>query len=180
MGQKRIPLLFIVHGAVIAAVYVALTVVFEAFSFREIQVRVSEALTILPMFTAAAVPGLAVGCLLANIVGGAPLSDVVFGSLATLIEAVGTRLLRHKKPALAIVPPIVANMLVVPFVLRYAYGVTLPIPLMMATIGMGEAISCGGLGLLLYKALFSRRQDFFPMEFTGDSLEGEAEASPRS
>ena len=132
-----------------------LTVAFAPFSFKEIQVRISESLTILPIFTPAAVPGLAVGCLLANILGGAVAADVVFGSLATLIGAVGTRMLRDKNPVLAVIPPIIANMLIVPFVLRYAYGVPLPIPLMMGTVGIGEMISCGVLGLLLYKALYT-------------------------
>lgn len=139
----------------IAAAYVVLTVAFAPFSFKEIQVRISESLTILPIFTPAAVPGLAVGCLLANILGGAVAADVVFGSLATLIGAVGTRMLRDKNPVLAVIPPIIANMLIVPFVLRYAYGVPLPIPLMMGTVGIGEMISCGVLGLLLYKALYT-------------------------
>ena len=152
---------FLAQAAVIAAVYVVLTVVFAPFSFSEVQVRISEALTILPVFTAAAIPGLTVGCLLGNIVGGAPLPDVVFGTLATLLGAVGTRLLRGWKPAAAILPPIVSNMVIIPFVLRYAYDLELPIPLMMATVGLGEVISCGVLGLLLYKALYSRRKELF-------------------
>ena len=152
---------FIAQGAVIAAEYVALTIAFAPFSFKEIQVRISESLTILPIFTPAAVPGLAVGCLLANILGGAVAADVVFGSLATLIGAVGTRMLRDKNPVLAVIPPIIANMLIVPFVLRYAYGVPLPIPLMMGTVGIGEMISCGVLGLLLYKALYTHRKSIF-------------------
>ena len=139
----------------IAAAYVVLTVAFAPFSFKEIQVRISESLTILPIFTPAAVPGLAVGCLLANILGGAVAADVVFGSLATLIGAVGTRMLRDKNPVLAVIPPIIANMLIVPFVLRYAYGVPLPIPLMMGTVGIGEMISCGVLGLLFTSFCFS-------------------------
>ena len=154
----------IAQGALIAAAYVALTVAFAPFSFKEIQVRIAEALTILPVFTAAAVPGLAVGCLLANIIGGAVLPDVIFGSLATLFGAVGTRMLRDRKPELAVIPPVVSNMLIIPFVLRYAYEVPLPIPLMMLTVGIGEAISCGVLGLLLYKALFPHRKNIFKEE----------------
>ena len=145
----------------IAAAYVVLTVAFAPFSFKEIQVRISESLTILPMFTPAAVPGLAIGCLLANILGGAVLADIIFGALATLVGAVGTRMLRDRNPVLAVIPPIAANMLIVPFVLRYAYGVPLPIPLMMGTIGIGETISCGVLGLLLYKALYVHRKSIF-------------------
>jgi uncharacterized membrane protein len=151
----------VAQGAMIAAAYVVLTVAFAPFSFKEIQIRISESLTILPMFTPAAVPGLAVGCLLANILGGAVLADIIFGSLATLLGAVGTRMLRDRKPVLAVIPPIVANMLIVPFVLRYAYGVPLPIPLLMGTIGIGEMVSCGILGILLYKALYAHRKSIF-------------------
>lgn len=152
---------FLAQAAVIAAAYVVLTVVFAPFSFSEVQVRISEALTILPVFTPAAVPGLTVGCLLGNIVGGAPLPDVVFGSLATLLGAVGTWLLRKWKTVVAILPPILSNMMIIPFVLRYAYDLALPIPLMMASVGLGEVISCGVLGLLLYKALLARSKDLF-------------------
>ncbi len=151
----------VAQGAMIAAAYVVLTVAFAPFSFKEIQIRISESLTILPMFTPAAVPGLAVGCLLANILGGAVLADIIFGSLATLLGAVGTRMLRDRKPVLAVIPPIVAKMLIVPFVLRYAYGVPLPIPLLMGTIGIGEMVSCGILGILLYKALYAHRKSIF-------------------
>ncbi len=159
MNRKKT--FFILEGAMIAAVYVVLTLAFAPFSFKEFQVRIAEALTILPVFTPTAVPGLAVGCLLANILGGAPLPDVVFGSLATLIGAVGTGMLRNKKPVLAVIPPIAANMLIIPFVLRYAYGVPLPIPVLMGTIGIGEVLSCGVLGLLLYKILLPHRKNVF-------------------
>ena len=160
MTDKRTTRL-IAQAAVIVAIYVVLTIVFAPIAFEEIQVRIAEALTILPIYTASAVPGLAVGCLLGNIIGGAPLPDVVFGSLATLIGAAGTRLLRNSKPAIAVIPPIVANMVIIPFVLRYAYEIPLPIPLMMATVGLGEVISCGMLGLLLYKALLPHRDSVF-------------------
>ena len=151
----------ITQGAMIAAAYVALTVAFAPFSFEEIQVRIAEALTILPVFTPAAVPGLTVGCLLGNILGGAVAADVIFGTLATLIGAVGTRMLRNRDPVLAVIPPIAANMLIVPFVLRYAYGIILPVPVMMLTVGIGETISCGVLGVLLYKALSAQRKSIF-------------------
>lgn len=160
--RKNSPII-LAQGAVVAAAYVALTVVFAPFSFEAIQVRVSEALTILPMFTATAIPGLTVGCLFANIIGGAPLPDVIFGTLATFLGAMGTRLLRKHKPIFAVIPPIVANMLIIPFVLRYAYGIALPIPLMMATVGFGEVISCGVLGLFLHKALSAHSKDIFKL-----------------
>ena len=149
------------QAAMIAALYVVLTMVFAPFSFREIQVRVSEALTILPAFTPAAVPGLFIGCLLANLLGGAAVPDVIFGSLATLIGAFFTWKLRNKHPFLAPVPPILSNMLIIPFVLRYAYGVPMAIPLMMLTVGVGEVISCGGLGLILYFTLGTRLKSIF-------------------
>lgn len=153
--MKNTKTLLIAQAAMIAAVYVVLTFVFAPFSFGEIQVRISEALTILPVFTPAAVPGLFVGCLLGNMLGGAVLPDIIFGSLATLIGALGTRALRNSKPFLAPLPPILANALVVPFVLRYAYGVMLPIPFMMLTVGVGEVLSCGVFGLVLYYVLRS-------------------------
>ena len=141
--MKNKSTLFLVQAAMIGAIYVVLTVAFAPISFGEVQIRFAEALTILPFFTPAAVPGLFVGCLIANILGGAILPDIIFGSLATLIGAVGTYLLRKQSKYLAPVPPIVANMLIVPFVLRYGYGVNLPIPLMMLTVGAGEVISAG-------------------------------------
>lgn len=154
----RKEVLFMTRAAMIAAVYVALTFVLAPFSFGEIQVRISEALTVLPAFTGAAVPGLFIGCLLGNMLGGAVLPDVIFGSLATLIGAVLTWMLCHgqntgKRRFLAPVPPIAANVLIVPFVLKYAYGVPLPIPFMMLTVGIGEVISCGVLGMLLYQVV---------------------------
>ena len=153
--------LYLAQAGMVAAIYVALTVVFAPFSFGEVQVRLAEALTILPAFTPAAVPGLFVGCLLGNMLGGAVLPDIVFGSLATLIGAVGTRMLRKANPYLAPVPPILANALIVPFVLKYAYAVDLPIPLMMLTVGLGEVLSCGVLGMILYFALKKRKGQIF-------------------
>ena len=163
--MKNKSTLFLVQAAMIGAIYVVLTVAFARISFGEVQIRFAEALTILPFFTPAAVPGLFVGCLIANILGGAILPDIIFGSLATLIGAVGTYLLRKQSKYLAPVPPIVANMLIVPFVLRYGYGVNLPIPLMMLTVGAGEVISAGVIGLILLNVLYKNRQKIF-----GDTL----------
>ena len=157
--------LYLAYAGMIAAIYVALTFVFAPISFGEVQVRVAEALTILPVFTEAAVPGLFVGCLLGNTLGGAALPDTIFGSLATLIGAVGTRMLRDAHPFLAPLPPIWANTIVVPWVLKHAYGVDLPIPFMMLTVGIGEIVSCGVLGMILYFALKKRKD----MVFKGES-----------
>lgn len=151
MTNKK--LLLLAQAAMIAAMYVVLTFVFAPFSFGEVQVRIAEALTVLPIFTPAAVPGLFVGCLIGNILGGAVLPDIVFGSAATLIGAFFTWQLREQHPVIAVFPPILSNAIIVPFVLRFGYGVPLPIPLMTLTVGVGEIISCGILGLLLYSVL---------------------------
>ena len=151
MQNKKV--LFWVQAAMIAAIYVVLTVLFAPFSFGEIQVRIAEALTILPVFTPAAIPGLFVGCIIGNIFGGSILPDIIFGSLATLIGAYFTYLLRKQVKYLAPLPPILSNTLIVPLVLRYAYGINLPIPFLMMTIGVGEVISCGVLGMIVYAAL---------------------------
>lgn len=152
---------FMTHAAMIAAIYVVLTYIFAPFSFGDVQVRIAEALTILPIFTPAAIPGLFVGCMIGNILGGAILPDIVFGSLATLLGAVFTYLLRNKSQFLCVIPPIVSNILIVPFVLKLGYGINLPIPLMMVTVGIGEIISCGVLGLILYYALRKYRKILF-------------------
>ena len=152
---------FLTQAAMIAAIYVVLTYVFAPFSFGEVQIRISEALTILPLFTPAAIPGLFAGCLVGNIIGGAILPDIIFGSIATLIGAAGTYMLRQKKPVFGTLPPIIANIVIVPFVLRYGYGVALPIPFMMLTVGIGEVASCLVLGLVLYTALSRYRNTLF-------------------
>lgn len=147
--------LFITQAAVIAAIYVVLTYLAQLFGLASgaIQLRLSEMLTVLPFFTPAAIPGLFIGCVLSNILTGCVIWDVIFGSLATLIGAVGTYLLRKKSPYLAPVPPIVANTLIVPFVLTYAYGAEDGILFLMLTVGIGEILSCGVLGIVFMKAL---------------------------
>ena len=158
---KTLSVQFVAQAAVIAAIYVVLTLLFAPFSYGEVQVRLSEALTILPVFTPAAVPGLFVGCLLSNILGGCIVPDIIFGSLATLTGAVFTYLLRNQSRFLAPLPPILANALIVPFVLRFGYQVPLPIPFMMLTVGVGEVISCGVLGMILYAALYRYKNLIF-------------------
>ena len=160
---------YIAQGAMIAALYVVLTLVTNAFGLANatIQVRISEALTVLPFFTPAAIPGLFVGCILSNILTGCLPLDTVFGSLATLLGAFGTyiisRKLKHNKTAqwLAPVPSIIANMLIVPFVLAYVYRFEGSIPYFMLTVGIGEVISCGFLGLVLQYALNNRKDELF-------------------
>ena len=150
---------FITHAA-IAAIYVVLTLVFAPISYGEVQVRVSEALTILPFFTPAAIPGLFIGCIIANATGGSVILDIVFGSIATLIGAFGTYKLR-KNRWLAPLPPIIANTVIVPLVLRYGYGVPLPLPMLMVFIAIGEIISCYVMGELLLTVLLKYRNVIF-------------------
>lgn len=154
--------LFIVHASIIAALYVVLTFVANAFGLANyaVQVRFSEALTILPFFTPAAIPGLTLGCLLANILTGCALPDIIFGTLATLIGAVFTYLLRKNK-WLSPIPPIAANTIIVPFILYYAYGIK-PLWLSFITVGAGEIISCGILGMLLLNVLIKYKKYIFP------------------
>lgn len=159
MKNKRV--LFMTQAAMIATIYVVLTVVFAPFSFGQVQVRISEALTILPFFTPAAIPGLYIGCIIGNIIGGAILPDIIFGSIATLIGAVFTYLLRKKSKFLAPVPAIISNTIIVPFVLYYAYGINLPIPLLMLGLLIGELISCGLLGMILLTSLEKHRYKIF-------------------
>lgn len=161
-NQKTIKL---VQAAVIAALYVVLTMLANALGLANyaIQVRFSEALTILPFFTPAAVPGLFVGCLLSNIITGCAPWDVVFGSLATLVGALGTWALRKHK-WLAPLPPIVANIIVVPLVLSYVYKLEGSLIYFAITVGIGEIISCGLLGMVLLFALDKRKNQIFPQE----------------
>ena len=160
MRNKKV--LRITQAAMIAAIYVVLTVFISAFNLASgaIQVRISEALTILPVFTPAAIPGLFLGCLISNLVTGCMPLDVVFGSLATLIGACGTYALRKHK-WLAPLPPIVANTIIVPVVLRYVYLAEGTIPFFMLTVGIGEVISCYLLGSILHRVLDRYKEHIF-------------------
>jgi uncharacterized membrane protein len=147
----------IAMAALIAAAYVVLTFVASAFGLASgaIQVRLSEALTILPIFTPYAIPGVFIGCLLANILTGCALWDVILGSLATLLGAIGTYLLRKHK-LLATIPPMLANTIIVPFVLVNVYALEGTYWYFALTVFIGELISCGVLGTLLQKSLSKR------------------------
>ena len=151
--MKNKKALFITQAAVIAALYVVLVVVFNYISFGPVQFRVAEALTILPYFTPAAIPGLFIGCILANVIGGAVVWDIIFGSIATLIGAVFTYLLRKKSKFLAPLPPVLANTILVPWVLKYAYGAEEMVWFMAVTVGIGEILACYVLGMILLFAL---------------------------
>ena len=159
--MKNKKALFITQAAVIAALYVVLVVVFNYISFGPIQFRVAEALTILPYFTPAAIPGLFIGCILANVIGGAVVWDIIFGSIATLIGAVFTYLLRKKSKFLAPLPPVLANTIIVPWVLKYAYGAEEMVWFMAVTVGIGEILACYVLGMILLFALNKVRLQVF-------------------
>ncbi len=146
-------------AAIIAAFYVVLTYLASAFGLASfaVQIRFSEALTILPVFTSAAIPGIFIGCVLANLLTGCAIWDVIFGSLATLLGAIGTYFLKKHK-MLATLPPIIANTLIVPPVLLYVYNLEGTYWFFALTVGIGEIISCGILGSLLRKWL--EKSDF--------------------
>ena len=161
--MKNSKTLFVSQAALIAALYVVLTLLANALGLANyaIQLRFSEALTILPFSPPAAIPGLFLGCLISNLLTGAILWDIIFGSLATLLGAVGTYLLRRCK-WLAPLPPIVANTLIVPMVLYFAYHIPGSIPYFMLTVGLGEILSCGVLGILLLLLLQKYKKYIFP------------------
>ena len=141
-------------SAVIAALYAALTILLAPISYGSIQLRVSEAMTLLPMLLPQAIPGLFVGCLIANLYTGM-LTDIVFGSLATLLAAVGTYLLR-KKPVLAAACPVVSNAVIVGLVLAFSFN--LPVLLTMAEVAVGE-IGAVLIGFVLLSALKRTKLD---------------------
>ena len=142
------------QAALVAAIYTALCMLLHpiSFGFGGVELRVSEALTLLPVLMPAAVPGLFIGCLLSNLLGGATLLDVVFGSLTTLLAALLTRKCREK-PLLAAFWPVILNALVIGALLRYAYGVPMPLWLCMLSIGAGQAVACYGIGLPLMRLM---------------------------
>ena len=173
--MKNKKLLFITHAAVIAALYVVFTLVAASFNLAsyEVQMRLSEALCILPAFTPAAIPGLFIGCLISNLIAGTGPWDVIFGSLATLVGAVGTYLLRKialrgKLGFVAAIPPILSNAIIIPFVLYFTIDVKLSIPMLILTVGLGELIACGIIGTPL----------FYVIKKFGSKVGLQAEASP--
>jgi len=163
MNNKKV--LYIAQGGIIAALYIVLTLFAQGFNLASgaIQCRFSEALTILPFFTPAAIPGVTIGCLLSNILTGSALPDVVFGTLATLIGCIGTYKLRQHR-FLCSLPPVISNAIIIPFVLKFAYGMPDLIPYMMLTVGIGEIITCVVFGEILLNALFPIRHILFADE----------------
>ena len=156
-NKSHAKVLFLCHAALIAALYVVFTLFSAALglSSNVVQIRISEALCVLPFFSAAAVPGLTVGCLIANLITTGNILDVIFGTLATLLGAVGARLLRKWKWTVSL-PTIAANTLIIPFVLKYGFMLEDSVLFFAATIFAGEFISAGILGTVLLIALQKR------------------------
>ena len=153
---------FLTETAVIAAIYAVLTIVLAPFSFGALQVRISEAMCILPFFTPAAVPGLFIGCLIANsITVGVGILDLIFGSLATLAAAFITYKIRNGNKWLLPLPSILVNALVVPWILTVQYGVQDAYWFLMITVGIGQAIACYGAGMPLWFALNKGKKAIF-------------------
>ena len=149
---------FVCTAALIAALYVGLTLISNAMGLAsgEIQFRISEALCALGLFTPAAIPGVSLGCFLANLLTGCAAPDVIFGSLASLIGMLGAYALR-KTPFLALLPYVLANVVIVPFVLSYAYGIETAWWLLALSVGAGEIVCAYIGGLVLYFALKKRK-----------------------
>ena len=155
----------IVQGALIGALYAAFTLVAAPISFGLMQVRISEALCILPFFTPAAVPGLFVGCVVANLLGGAALYDVVFGSLATLLAAIFTRWLKNRGASkwLAPLPAVVFNALIVGALMHLVYFPPEEVSYLAGVtyVGVGQAIACYILGMPLFRVLERYEEKLF-------------------
>lgn len=153
---------FLVQAALIAAVYATVTIALAPISYGELQVRISEALTILPAFTPAAVPGLFVGCIVANIYGGGGIIDIVFGSLATLIAAY----MSYKMPKkwLVPLPPVIVNGIVVGYILNYLYQA--PLVLTMGWVTLGQTIACYGLGYPLMSVFDKYKVQIFSQRYS--------------
>lgn len=168
-SSKKIAL-YMAEGGLIAALYVVLTMLVNAVGLASypIQLRLSEALCILPIFTPAAIPGLFIGCLLANLLSACIWQDVLFGSLATLLGAIGTyvigKLLQNRPrlcATLAGLPAVIANTLIMPPVLKFAYFFPGDVWYFFVTVFIGEMLSAWLLGLVLYMALYPRRDKIF-------------------
>lgn len=162
MKNKKV--LFLTQAAMIAALYAVLTFLAGIFGLASgaIQLRLSEMLTILPAFTTAAIPGLAVGCFLSNLLSGCCILDIVMGSAATLIGGIGAYAFRRWKWGIPL-PSILANTLIVPWVLTspYGYGLTDAWGYLAVTVGIGEILSCGVFGMILYTALLKYKSRLF-------------------
>jgi len=157
MWKKR-NIRFLAEAAIIAALYAVISIIFAPISSGMFQMRISEALTVLPVFTPAAIPGLFVGCIVTNIVSGNGPVDIVFGSLATLLAA----FLSYKMPRRFLVPlpPVLINAVVVGFILNYVLQA--PLLASMGWVALGQAAACYGLGYPLMLQLEKYKDKIFP------------------
>ncbi|MBE6588418.1 MAG: QueT transporter family protein [Ruminococcaceae bacterium] len=170
-SKSKKQVMFICQAGLIAALYCVLTIVSAYFGLAsyEIQVRLSEALTVLPLFTPAAIPGLTVGCIVSNLLTGASPLDVVFGSIATLLGAViayfiGTGARKTESVILKILVPfpnVLTNALIIPWVLKLVYHIEGPVWYFMLTVGAGELIAGVVLGLPLLFMLDKHKKHIF-------------------
>ncbi|WZL78955.1 QueT transporter family protein [Eubacteriales bacterium mix99] len=151
---------FLVQAAVIAAIYVVLTLLFSPISFGEslIEFRVSEMLTVLPFYTPAAIPGLFIGVLLSNLFSPVGPIDVVLGSLASLVAAFLSR--KMPKKALVPLPPVVVNGLIIGGMLHYVYH--FPLWISVLSVMFGQVVTCYGLGTVLMLVLDKYSKYLFP------------------
>ena len=163
MNMKNLSVRRLVRCAVIAAVYVVVCLVLAPFSYGAVQVRVAEALCLLPVFGAEYIVGVTLGCFLANLLGSTVV-DVVFGTLATLLACLVTYKLRDiRVKGLAIpasLPPVVFNMIIVgAFEITFFFSDGAPTAMLAVfnavTVGIGELISCTILGVALVKPIES-------------------------
>jgi len=163
MNMKNLSIRRLVRCAVIAAVYVVVCLVLAPFSYGAVQVRVAEALCLLPVFGAEYIVGVTLGCFLANLLGSTVV-DVVFGTLATLLACLVTYKLRDiRVKGLAIpasLPPVVFNMIIVgAFEITFFFSDGAPTAMLAVfnavTVGIGELISCTILGVALVKLIES-------------------------
>lgn len=152
--------LFIVQAAIIAAIYTVVTILIAPYSYGIFQFRVSEALTILPAVLPSAIPGLFMGCLVSNLIGGYGLIDMVFGSLTTLIAAVLSRKLR-KYPYLVPLPPVILNAVIVGGYLKFLYFQDVPLLASMGWVALGQVLACYALGYPLLLLLTKRFGEYF-------------------
>jgi uncharacterized membrane protein len=150
--MKKTKTKYLIQAAVIAAVYAVLTVMLSPISYGPIQFRVSEALTILPAFTPAAIPGLFIGCLIANLMSPVGLVDIICGSAATLIAAFLSYKLRNR-PLLVPLPPVILNGVIVGLELKMIYTPQMPLLACMGWVALGELGACYAVGYPLMKIL---------------------------
>lgn len=142
----------ILQNAIYAALYVALCYVFQPISFAAVQVRVAEALCILPLFDDMAIVSISIGCFISNLLFSG-IVDAVFGTLATFIGLLLIKFIKVDNFAVKMLPTVLSNAIIIPFVLRFAFGEAMPLWLLAISIAAGEVVSVYGLGYILYGAL---------------------------